>query len=590
MIWEQRTDADDDPVVRHQRALLPLKKKGKMMITRYALAIVLLFAALTLDAQQSGSSSGTPTTPTPAFRPVTSERLLNADQEPQNWLMYSGNYKAQRFSGLGQIDKGNAHQLQMQWAYQLEALDRSESTPLVIDGVMYVTEAPSNVIALDAKTGRPYWKYEHDLPENLNFCCGRNNRGVAVLGDRLYMSTLDAHLVSLDVKTGNVIWDADVGDEGTGHSKTAAPLIVGDKVVTGIAGGEYGIRGYLDAYDAQTGERTWRFYTIPGPDHPDNRSWSGDSWRTGGSPTWVTGSYDPDLNLVYWGTGNPGPDWNGDVRLGDNLYSDSVLALDGDTGEMQWYFQFTPHDIHDWDATQIPILADAEFGGRERKLMLFPNRNAFFYVLDREDGEFLLGTPYAKQTWAERLDENGRPVRAPNTAPSVEGTLVAPAVVGGSNWWSPSYSPRTGLLYVMAYDAEAEYFIREDEYVPGEHFVGGGGQQLEPETYVSAVRAIEPQTGERKWEYQVQPQSTSGLLSTAGDLVFGGTVNGFFFALDAHTGEELWYVSLGSKVHAGPMSYAVDGQQYITIAAGNVIFTFTLKDDPVNRQALGVGR
>ena len=544
-----------------------------MIINRCALIVALLCAGPAF----AGQPSGAPSAPTPAFKPVTSERLLNADQEPQNWLMYSGDYKSRRFSGLDQIDKDNARQLQMQWAYQLEALDRAETTPLVVDGVMYVTESPSNVIALDAKTGRPYWKYEHALPENLNFCCGRNNRGVAVLDERLYLSTLDAHLVALDAKTGNVIWDADVGDEQTGHSKTGAPLVVGDKVVTGIAGGEFGIRGYLDAYDAQTGERAWRVYTIPGPDNPDNRSWAGDSWRTGGSPTWITGSYDPELNLVYWGTGNPGPDWNGDVRLGDNLYSDSVLALDADTGEMRWYFQFTPHDIHDWDSTQIPVLADAEFGGRQRRLMLFPNRNAFFYVLDRETGEYLLGKPYAKQTWAERLDENGRPVRAPNTAPSVEGTLVSPAVTGGSNWWSPSYSPRTGLIYVMAYDGENTYFIRDDDYVPGDEFLGGGGQfpQME-DKYVNAVRAIVPQTGERKWEYRVQPHSTSGLLSTAGDLVFGGTVNGFFFALDAHTGEELWHVNLGSKVHAGPISYAVDGKQYVTIAAGSVIFTFGL--------------
>ena len=311
------------------------------------------------------------------------------------------------------------------------------------------------------------------------------------------MSTMDAHVVALDARTGNVIWDAEAGDPTSGYSKKAGrPLVVGDKVITGVAGGEFGIRGFLDAYDAQTGDRDWRFYTVPGPDHPDNRSWQGDSWRTGGAPTWITGSYDPELNLVYWGTGNPGPDYNGEVRVGDNLYSDSVLALDADTGEMKWYFQFTPHDVHDWDATQIPVLADAEFGGRQRKLMLWPNRNAFFYVLDRETGEFLLGKPFAKQTWAEGLDARGRPIRRPNTLPSAEGTIVAPPAGGAANYWSPSYSPRTGLIYVMAYDGEAEFFIRDEEYVAGDRFIGGGQQRVQPiDKDLSAVRAIVPSNG-----------------------------------------------------------------------------------------------
>ena len=545
---------------------------------RYALFTLLLFAIPASAAQQRSGDRAT-ITPAPSFVPVTHERLLNSDAEPENWLMYSGNYFAQRYSRLNQIDRENAGQLEMLWAFQLEALDRAETTPLVVDGVMYVTESPSNVIALDARTGGQYWRYNHELPAEMNFCCGRNNRGVAVLGDRLYMTTLDAHIVALDAKTGSVIWDTEVADEGTGYSITGAPLIVGDKIMTGVGGGEYGIRGFIDAYEAGTGELAWRLYTIPGPDHPDNMTWAGNSWRTGGSSSWMTGSYDPELNLVYWGTGNPGPDWNGDVRMGDNLYSDAVLAINPDTGEMVWYFQFTPHDVHDWDATQIPILADSEFGGRQRKLMLFPNRNAFFYVLDRETGEFLLGEPYARQTWAEGLDATGRPIRIPNTFPSVEGTTVSPSIGGGSNWWSPSYSPRTDLLYVMAYDGETTYFIRDDEYVAGEPFRGGGGQTPLPQDhYVSAVRAISPQTAERVWEYEVKARSTAGVLSTAGDLVFSGTVDGFFFALDAETGEELWHINVGSRVHAAPMSYMIDGKQYVAVAAGNVLYTFGLRD------------
>ena len=550
------------------------------MMKRYALFALLVFASPVSAVQgRSGDQATQTISPAPSFTPVTNERLLNSDAEPENWLHYSGNYFSQRYSLLDQINSTNAGELEMQWAFQLRALDRAETTPLVVDGVMYVTEAPSNVIALDARTGSQYWRYNHDLPDDLNYCCGRNNRGVAVLDDRLYMGTLDAHLVSLDAKTGDVIWDVEVADEATGYSITGAPLLVGDKILTGVAGGEYGIRGFVDAYDEVTGELAWRLYTIPGPDDPGNETWAGNSWRTGGSPSWVTGSYDPELNLVYWGTGNPGPDWNGDVRMGDNLYSDAVLAINPDTGEMVWYFQFTPHDVHDWDSTQIPVLADTEFNGEQRKLMLWPNRNAFFYVLDRETGEFLLGEPFARMTWAEGLDQNGRPIRLPNTFPSVEGTTVSPAIGGGTNWFSPSYSPSTDLLYVNAHDGETTYYIRDQEYVAGQTFTGGGGQTPLPQAnYFSAIRAISPQTAERVWEYPIQPRSTAGVLSTAGDVVFSGTIDGFFFALDAETGEELWHINVGSRVHAAPMSYSVDGKQYVAIAAGNVLYTFALRD------------
>ena len=549
-----------------------------MIRTRGALLSLVALAIGSLvvvtDAQQPGND-----TPIPAFNPVTPERLVNAEDEPHNWLMYSGNYKSQRYSGLNDIDRRNVADLEIAWVYQLNALDRAETTPLVVDGVMYITESPSTVIAVDAATGRPYWRYEHQLPDEVIFCCGRNNRGVAVQGDKILMSTLDADLVALDAKTGSVLWQTEVQETLSGYSKTAAPLIVGDKVFTGVAGGEYGIRGLIDAYDLNTGAREWRFNTTPGPDHPDNRSWSGDSWRTGGAATWMTGSYDPDLNLVYWGTGNPGPDYDGTVREGDNLYSDSVVALDADTGELKWYFQFTPHDIHDWDSTQIPILADTTFNGAERKLMLFPNRNGFFYVLDRETGEFLLGKPYVTQTWAEGLDENGRPILLPNKEPTPEGTIVSPAITGGSNWWSPTYSPRTGLIYVMAYDAETKYFIRPVDYEEGQSYRAGGGETPQPlDNYHRAVRAISPQTGDLRWEFPVDPRTTSGLMSTAGDLVFGGTADGFFFSLDALSGEELWHRNLGGRVHAGPMGYAVDGRQYVAIAAGNAIFSFALPE------------
>ncbi|MYK86995.1 MAG: PQQ-binding-like beta-propeller repeat protein, partial [Acidobacteria bacterium] len=298
---------------------------------RFVFVVAALFVSASIStAQEPSAGDGVP-----QFAPVTWERLVNAADEPHNWLMYNGTLDGKRFSRLDRIDRSNVAELELKWAYNIRQLDRTETTPLVVDGVMFITESPSNVTAVDATTGRPFWRYEHPLPDDLRICCGRNNRGVAILGETLYMSTLDAHLVAIDARTGNLVWDAEVADYRGGYSKTAAPLVVKDRVVTGIAGGEFGIRGFLDSYDAETGELEWRTYTIPGPDHPDNETWLGDSWRTGGSPTWITGSYDPELNLVYWGTGNPGPDYGSEMRLGDNLYSDSVLALDGDTGEMR---------------------------------------------------------------------------------------------------------------------------------------------------------------------------------------------------------------------------------------------------------------
>jgi alcohol dehydrogenase (cytochrome c) len=265
--------------------------------------------------------------------------------------------------------------------------------------------------------------------------------------------------------------------------------------------------------------------------------------------------------------------------MGDNLYADSALALDGDTGEMQWYFQFTPHDMHDWDAIQVPILADLQMDGGIRKVMMWANRNAFYYTLDRETGEFLVGEPFARQTWAERLDATGRPIRRPGTDPSVEGAVVSPAVGGGTNWFSPSFSPRTELFYVQAHDSEARLFIRDDTYEEGQIFLGGGSSGTEPtDKTTSAIRAIDPRTGDIRWEFEIQPRSTAGVLSTAGDLVFSGSVDGYFFALDAVSGQELWHIAVGSRVHAAPMSFAVDGKQYVTIAAGNVVYTFGLPD------------
>ncbi|MFQ5929078.1 MAG: pyrroloquinoline quinone-dependent dehydrogenase [Acidobacteriota bacterium] len=509
---------------------------------------------------------------------VTFDRLLHAEREPANWLIYSGNYASHRHSGLSQINRDNVMKLELNWVYQFRTLQKVEVTPIVVDGIMYATQPPNDVYALDTETGRPFWSYKRLLPEKINTCCGQVNRGLAILGDRLYMGTVDAHLVALDARTGTVLWDVEVADYKAGHSVTVAPLAVKDKIIVGISGGEYGIRGFLDAYDANSGKRVWRFYTVPGPGEPGNDTWEGDSWKTGGAPTWVTGSFDPQLNLIYWGTGNPGPDWNGEVRKGDNLYSDCVLALDADSGELKWFFQFTPHDVHDWDSTEIPVLIDANFRGRPRKLMLFANRNAFYYVLDRETGEFLLARPFAQQTWAERIDSKGRPIRKPNTAPSVEGTLVYPGVQGGTNWYSPSYSPVTGLFYLSVWEYASIYFMGDAPYSPGNRFIGSVPQGVPDDPGWGAVRALVPETGAMKWEYRLHTKPQAGILSTATNLVFGGTNEGHFFALDAETGKELWHAQTGGVIVAGPISYLSQGKQNIAIAAGSAIFSFGLEE------------
>ncbi len=516
-----------------------------------------------------------------ADRFVTSDRLVNADQEPENWLMYSGEYNSQRYSRLDQVNRANVADLKVEWVHQFNTLSVVETSPVVVDGLMFITESPSTLIALDAATGRPFWTYVHPVPEKLTLCCGENNRGVAILGENVYLGTVDARLLALDAKTGSVLWNVDVGSAAGGYSITGAPLVVKNMVIVGVGGGEYGVRAFIDAYDAATGDLVWRFYTIPGPGEPGNETWGGDSWRYGGASTWLTGSYDPETDLIYWGTGNPGPDWNGDVRPGDNLYSDAVVALDADSGELSWYFQFTPHDTHDWDATQIPVLVDMDVGGQPRKLMLWANRNGFYYALDRESGQFLRATEFAEQTWAEGISESGRPILVPNMDPTEEGIEVYPSIAGATNWNSPSYSPSTELFYTYAADEADVYFKRDDVYEEGDFYLGGFGQDADhPENFAAAIRALSPYTGELEWEYPLDTSDgwRAGIMTTSGGVLFSGSADGYFFALDDRTGEELWHISLGGQVHAAPVTYSVDGRQYVSVSANHALFTFALPD------------
>jgi alcohol dehydrogenase (cytochrome c) len=523
--------------------------------------------------------------------PVTNvpfERILKSNQEPQNWLSYSGSMMSQRHSGLTQITPANAKDLSLKWVYQPRSLEKHEVTPLVVDGVMYTIQSPNDVIALDAATGKTIWTYLHKpAAGTVNPCCGNFTRGVAILGDKLFLASLDARLIAIDAKTGKELWNTEVADYKQRYSMTVAPQVVKDKVITGVAGGEQGIRGFIAAYDANTGKQVWRFNTVPGPGEAGYETWLGpdgkpnDSYLHGGAPIWVTGSYDPETNLTMWGTGNAGPDWNGDARLGDNLYSSSVVALDADTGKLKWHYQFSPHNEFDWDATQVPVLADIQFQGQPRKVMMWANRNGIFYVLDRTNGQFLLGKPFTKVNWLTGFDEKGRPMQAPGIVPTIQGTLVYPGNQGATNWYNPSFSPGTGLFYIPAWENTfSTYFKGEEppEFHENQQFTGLIPRNGNTDDMFSSIIAIDPNTGDRKWTFRLSAASTNGgILTTASNVLFGGGRDGQFVALDARDGSLLWETNLGPAITAGPMTYQVNGKQYISIQAGSALYTFGLR-------------
>ncbi len=547
--------------------------------------LLLATASATLWAQGRG-----PQNREAPVKPVPFERILRANQEPQNWLTYSGNLSSQRYSALTQISPMNAQDLTLKWVFQSRSLDKHEVTPLVVDGVMYTIQSPNDVIALDAATGKVIWQYAHKPAEGTrNPCCGNLTRGVAILGDKLFLASLDAKMIALDAKTGKELWTTEVADYKQAYAMTVAPLVVKDKVIAGVAGGEHGIRGFLAAFDVNTGKEVWRFNTVPGPGEPGYETWLGqdgkpnESYLHGGAPIWVTGSYDPETNLTMWGTGNAGPDYNGNNRLGDNLYSSSVIALDADTGKLKWHYQFSPHDEFDWDATQVPVLADIDFHGSPRKVMMWANRNGVFYVLDRTNGQFLSGKSFTKTNWLTGFDERGRPMRAPGIAPTEQGTLVYPGNQGGTNWYNPSFSPATGLFYIPAWENSSSMYRKNEappEFEEGKSFTGGGPGRggAGADEQFSSIIAMDPNTGERKWTFKLSANSTEGgVLTTASNLLFAGGRDGQFVALDARDGKLLWETSLGPSVSAGPMTYMVNGKQYLSIQCGSALFTFALK-------------
>jgi alcohol dehydrogenase (cytochrome c) len=530
-----------------------------------------------LTTLRSANVSALPAS-TAAASHVTPQDLAGGLQDPTRWLTYSGDYSGHRHSPLTQITPENVHQLAAQWTFQTGTLGSFQTTPLVVDGVLYVTGYNNNAWAIDARSGRAIWRYRRELPDDLVNCCGAVNRGFGVLGDRLFMATIDAHLVALDMKTGGVLFDVPLADYKVGYSATVAPLVVKNKVIVGIAGAEYGIRGFIDAYDATTGARAWRFYTVAGPDDPGGRTWpQSEAYQRGGGSIWVTGTYDPQQNLVFFGTGNPGPDYYSNVREGDNLYTASLVALDADTGERRWHYQFTPHDVHDWDSTQVPVLGELTIDGQPRKVVMFANRNGFFYTLDRATGKVLVAKPFVETTWAKEIGADGRPVLLPGHLPDEDGEKTCPDLGGGTNFMSPSFDPASQLFFVTARETCAIYYGFDQKFKPGEQYEGGGTQRPRGQKNFGALRAIDPVTAAVKWEFRYPSTSASGVLTTASGVVFAGDGDGNVMAFESRTGKNLWHYQLGVAMRStSGTTYMLDGRQYLLVPSGSMLTAFAL--------------
>jgi alcohol dehydrogenase (cytochrome c) len=500
--------------------------------------------------------------------------------KPGNWPTYHGRLSGNRHSPLSEINTGNVSKLAPKWYFPIGNSRRLEVTPVAVDGVMYVTTA-NEAFALDARSGRQIWHYSRPLTKGvIGDAAGGINRGVAVLGDRVFMATDDAHVIALHRANGNLLWDARMADFRQHYGSTSAPLVVNDLVLSGTSGGDEGARGFIDAYKVSTGEHAWRFWTMPAPGEPLSETWVGRAIEHGCATAWLTGTFDPEANLIYWPTGNPCPDYNGDERKGDNLYSSSVVALEPATGKLRWYYQFTPHDLHDWDATETPMLVDTEFGGRQRKLLLQANRNGFFYVLDRLNGQFLLGQPFVKKmTWASGIGADGRPKVLRESDPTPQGTKACPAVEGATNWMSTAFDAATGLFYVMALESCNIYTKSSAWWEPGKSFYGGGTRRVPGEPGKKYLRAIDVKTGKIAWEVPQTgtAESWGGVLSTAGGVVLYGDDSGALAAVNAKDGKPLWHFHTNELWKASPMTYMVDGKQYVAVAAGGNIISFGLQ-------------
>ena len=508
---------------------------------------------------------------------VTAEALA-AQPVGANWLSYNGDYTGRRSSSLEQINAKNVEQLRAQWVFHAPNSNSLEVTPVAVDGLMFVTSA-NDAFALDAQTGRVIWHYSRPVTEGLiDDASQHHSRGVGMLGSRIYMETDNAHLLCLDARSGHLLWDVPYAEGNKNYGATSAPLVVKDKVLVGTSGGDDGVRGFVAAYDAETGKLAWRFWTIPGPGEFGSASWPGELYKRGGGTTWMPGTYDPELNTIYWGTSNPAPDFDGVPRPGDDLYTDCVLALDPDTGKLKWYFQFTPHDLFDYDATETPVLVDASYQGQPRKLLVEANRNGYLYVLDRTNGKFLSAFPFVeKLNWAKGIDAQGRPIRT-GVQPTAEGTRTCPGFTGATNWYSPSYNPSTHLFYFLAEENCDLFFLKPEEFSEGKTYYSTGARRSPGDNRQKILLAYSLESDKPAWRFpQVgSGHSAGGTMTTAGGLLFFGDDAQSFEAVDAQTGKPLWHFNTGQGMHASPMSYAVSGKQYVAIAAGSDIFSFGL--------------
>jgi alcohol dehydrogenase (cytochrome c) len=520
-------------------------------------------------------------TANPLARPpgITSRDLLDGLNNHSRWVTFSGDYSGRRHSPITQITRENVHRLVPRWIFQSGTTTRGrgfEATPLMIDGVLYVTGSNNFAWAIDPRTGRPFWQYRRELPADLTYGAQAPvNRGFAAFGDRLFMVTLDAHLLAFDRTTGAIRWDVVLADYKVGYSATLAPLVVNDKVIVGISGGEYPTRGFLDAYDPQTGARVWRLYTVPAPGEPGSETWPAapDVLARGGGGTWMTGTYDPELNLLYWGTGNPNPDYWGASRLGDNLFTGSLLAIDPDAGKVRWHYQFTPHDTHDWDSNHVPVLAEVTISGAERKVVMVANRNGFFYVLDRTNGKMISGRPFTDTTWAREIGADGRPIVLND---GTKGCL--PDMWGGTNFNPPSFDPVRRLFFVSARETCASYAPQAPKIVPGRSSFGGT-VKIDRDKAYGALRALDALSGERRWEFRFPTPTMAGVMSSASGLVFAGDNEGNFMAFDADNGKNLWRYPTGAPIWgAAPMTFMLDGRQHILIASGTTLLAFALPE------------
>ncbi len=532
----------------------------------------------TIAAQAQTTKSEVAAKPAAGTDLIQQSDLLQKEVK-NNWVSYNGDYTGRRYSSLDEVTPANVARLKKRWIFQTSGAGAMEVTPVVVAGVMFITRS-NDAWALDAKTGKQLWHYKRAVSSGLiDDASGHINRGVAVLGSRVYMETDNAHLLCMDARSGSLIWDVAYATGNRNYGATSAPLIVKNNVLVGTSGGDDGVRGFVAAYDAQTGKEAWRFWTIPAPGEKGSESWPGDMYLHGGGTTWMPGTYDPELNTIYWGTSNPSPDFDGSVRPGDDLYTSSLLALDPDTGKLKWHFQYNPHDLYDYDGVQTPVLVDATFKGQPRKLVVTANRNGFLYILDRTNGMYLFSKQFSpSQNWAKGIDENGRPI-SNNLIPDEKGVTVCPGYSGGTNWYSPSYDPATNMFYFRSLEACSLFKGSTEPFVEGEGYYSTGVEHPKGDTpNAGYINAFDLNTLDFTWRNRLKgdDQAIAGVMSTAGGLVAFGNDAAEFEIDDAHTGKRLWAFPLGQRMHASPMSFGISDKQYFAVAAGDSVFAFAL--------------